>query len=61
MELRPGMIFTIEPMFTTGSSDCFEWNDDWTVATVDGSLAAQFEHTILITEEGEPEILTLPH
>ena len=59
MELRPGMIFTIEPMLTMGSARCFEWKDDWTVATVDNSLAAQFEHTILITE-GDPEILTLP-
>ena len=59
MELRPGMIFTIEPMLTMGSAKCFEWEDDWTVATIDNSLSAQFEHTILITE-GEPEILTLP-
>ena len=59
LELQPGMIFTIEPMFTMGSARCFEWDDDWTVATVDGSLSAQFEHTILITE-GEAEILTLP-
>ncbi|CAB9509021.1 aminopeptidase 1D, mitochondrial [Seminavis robusta] len=60
LELQPGMIFTIEPMFTMGSEECFEWEDDWTVATVDGSLAAQFEHTILITRDGPPEILTLP-
>jgi len=59
MELLPGMIFTIEPMLTMGSAKCFEWEDDWTVATVDGSLSAQFEHTVLITE-GAPEVLTLP-
>lgn len=59
MELRPGMIFTIEPMLCMGSARCFEWEDDWTVATLDNSPSAQFEHTILITE-GEPEILTLP-
>lgn len=37
------MIFTIEPMLTDGNSACREWADDWTVVTVDGSLAAQFE------------------
>ena len=55
----PGMIFTIGPMLTVGQSDCMEWDDDWTVATVDGGLAAQFEHTVLVTESGV-EILTLP-
>lgn len=59
LKLQPGMIFTIEPMFTMGSARCFEWEDEWTVATIDGSLSAQFEHTILITDD-EPEILTLP-
>jgi methionyl aminopeptidase len=58
--LKPGMIFTIEPMLTQGSAECFEWEDDWTVATSDGGLAAQFEHTIFITENGDAEILTLP-
>jgi len=59
-ELKPGMIFTIEPMLVTGSQACFEWeHDHWTVATRDGSLAAQFEHTVLVTETGV-EILTLP-
>ena len=57
--LEPGMIFTIEPMLTEGNSDCFEWNDAWTVATVDGGRAAQFEHTVLISDDGV-EILTLP-
>jgi len=57
--LQPGMIFTIEPMLTEGNSDCYEWNDAWTVATVDGGRSAQFEHTVLITEDGV-EILTLP-
>lgn len=59
LELVPGMIFTIEPMLTEGAAECFEWADEWTVATVDGGLAAQFEHTVLITESGV-EILTLP-
>ncbi|KAL7496916.1 hypothetical protein ACHAWT_005825 [Skeletonema menzelii] len=59
MELLPGMIFTIEPMITEGSADCFEWNDNWTVVTRDGGRCAQFEHTVLVTEDGV-EILTLP-
>mmetsp|Transcript_17121 Transcript_17121/g.25308 ORF Transcript_17121/g.25308 Transcript_17121/m.25308 type:complete len:385 (+) Transcript_17121:118-1272(+) len=59
LELREGMIFTIEPMFTAGSQSCGEWADDWTVVTLDGTLAAQFEHTVLITDDGV-EILTLP-
>ena len=53
------MIFTIEPMLVEGSGDCFEWDDQWTVATSDGGMSAQFEHTILITQDGV-EILTVP-
>lgn len=49
--------FTIEPMLTIGSIDGVIWGDDWTVVTDDGSLSAQFEHTILITADGA-EILT---
>jgi methionyl aminopeptidase len=59
MELLPGMIFTIEPMITEGNAECYEWNDHWTVVTRDGGRCAQFEHTVLITEDGV-EILTLP-
>lgn len=59
LELVPGMIFTIEPMLVERSGDCFEWSDQWTVATSDGGMAAQFEHTVLITEDGV-EILTIP-
>lgn len=59
LELEPGMIFTIEPMLTEGSEECYEWDDEWTVATADGGRAAQFEHTVLITEDGV-EVLTLP-
>jgi methionyl aminopeptidase len=60
LTLRPGMIFTIEPMLCQYSERCFEWeHDNWTVSTVDGGLAAQFEHTVLVTETGV-EILTLP-
>jgi len=57
-KLVPGMTLAIEPMITTGTWEV-EWlDDDWTVVTADGSLAAHYENTILITE-GEPEILTL--
>ena len=59
MELLPGMVFTIEPMLTEGTANCKEWEDNWTVVTKDGGRAAQFEHTVLITETGV-EILTLP-
>ena len=59
LELVPGMIFTIEPMLVEGDGECFEWSDQWTVATVDGGMAAQFEHTVLITDYGV-EILTIP-
>jgi methionyl aminopeptidase len=57
--LYPGMCFTIEPMINAGSRETLlDRNDGWTVRTRDGHLSAQFEHTILMTEEG-PEILTL--
>lgn len=58
LKLRPGMTLAIEPMITAGTYEV-EWLDDnWTVVTLDGSLAAHYENTVLITE-GEPEILTL--
>ena len=57
--LRPGTCFTIEPMLNIGSwKTRVDKKDKWTVRTIDGSLSAQFEHTILMTETG-PEILTL--
>ena len=55
--LKPGMCFAIEPMVTMGTWDVRILDDGWTAVTVDGSLAAHFEHTIAITEAG-PEILT---
>lgn len=55
--IEPGMVFTVEPMLTLGTYDWDLWEDGWTVTTKDKSLSAQFEHTILITEDG-PEILT---
>ena len=58
-KLRPGMTLAVEPMINMGRPDV-EWlDDDWTVVTEDGSLSAHYENTILITEDGEPEILTL--
>ncbi len=56
--LRPGVCFTIEPMINQGKVDTvLDKSDGWTVRTKDGKLSAQFEHTILMTEQG-PEILT---
>ena len=56
------MCFTIEPMLNIGVYDCEidVFGDEWTARTRDGKLSAQFEHTILMTEDG-PEILTLTH
>jgi methionyl aminopeptidase len=56
--LEPGMTFTIEPMITLGGVDWYMWDDDWTVLTKDGSWVAQWEHTIVVTDDGT-EILTL--
>lgn len=55
--LRAGLVLTIEPMIAAGNPEWRTLPDEWTVVTVDGSLAAQFEHTVAITENG-PEILT---
>jgi methionyl aminopeptidase len=55
--LLPGMVFAIEPMVTVGRPDVRLLDDEWTAVTADGSLAAHFEHTILITDHG-PEVLT---
>ena len=56
--LREGMAFTIEPMINAGTSAIRTDADGWTVRTADGSLSAQFEHTVLIGPHG-PEITTL--
>lgn len=55
--LQPGMAFTVEPMINAGGADVSFLADGWTVVTQDGTLSAQFEHTLLITEHGV-EILT---
>jgi methionyl aminopeptidase len=56
--IRPGMIFTIEPMINEGVAGDVMDEDGWTARTADGKLSAQFEHTVLVTGSG-PEILTL--
>jgi methionyl aminopeptidase len=57
--MEPGMTFTIEPMLTLGTYDYEIWDDSWTVVTADRRRSAQFEHEVLVTEDGV-EILTLP-
>jgi methionyl aminopeptidase len=57
IRLRAGMVITVEPMINLGRPDVRVGRDEWTVRTVDGSLSAQFEHTVLVTREGF-EILT---
>jgi len=57
--IEPGMTFTIEPMLTLGTNAWTMWDDGWTVTTKDRRRTAQFEHTLLVTENGA-EILTLP-
>ncbi len=55
--LMPGMVLAIEPMINIGTSDVRVLDDDWTVVTMDGSLSAHFEHTVLVTDSG-CEVLT---
>jgi len=56
-DLRPGLVLAIEPMLMLGGERTRVLNDEWTVVTADGSLAAHFEHTVAVTEHG-PEVLT---
>ncbi len=55
--LKAGMIFTVEPMINLGEYEMEILEDDWTAVTADGSLSAQFEHTLLVTDGGV-EVLT---
>lgn len=56
--LQPGMVITIEPIFTGGNTGAVLWEDDgWTIRSADGSLGAHYEHTLAITEDG-PVVLT---
>ena len=57
VRLKPGMAFTIEPMINLGSAGVLVLEDGWTVVTADGSLSAQFEHTVFVTDDG-CEVLT---
>ena len=57
IELKPGMTLAIEPILNAGSKATKTLRDRWTVVTLDNSLSAQFEHTVLVTETGY-EILT---
>ena len=57
LELKPGMVFTIEPMINAGKAAVKELHDGWTVVTKDKSLSAQWEHMVVVTETGF-ELLT---
>jgi methionyl aminopeptidase len=57
--IEKGMTFTIEPMLCLGTYEWDMWADDWTVVTKDKKRSAQFEHTLLVTDDGA-EVLTLP-
>ena len=52
LKLIPGIVFTIEPMINLGRADTKILDDGWTAVTRDGSLSAQFEHTVVVTEDG---------
>ena len=54
------MAFTIEPMINLGGAEVRVLDDGWTVVTADGSLSAQFEHTVLVTREGCEVLTALP-
>jgi methionyl aminopeptidase len=58
-KVTAGDVFAVEPMVCAGSDATEVLDDGWTVVTVDGSLAAHWEHTVAVTDDG-PEILTLP-
>jgi len=55
--LHEGLVITIEPFLTTGATSIFEAEDGWTLCTPDGSIGAQFEHTLIVTR-GEPIVVT---
>lgn len=60
--LEVGQIFTVEPMINAGSWQVGRiWADEWTAPTADGSLSAQFEHSVLVTPEGVEVLTLLPH
>jgi methionyl aminopeptidase len=55
--MKPGMTFTVEPMITMGSWRERMWDNGWTAVTTDGRRTAQFEHTLVVTDDGV-EVLT---
>lgn len=57
--LVPGMVFTVEPMINLGGSRLYILDDHWTAVTADGSLSAQFEETIVVTEDGYESLTPL--
>lgn len=60
LRLRPGMVFTVEPMLTLGSPEVQLQADGWTVVTADGRWSAQFEHTVVVTDDGFEVLTVLP-
>lgn len=60
LELKAGMIFTVEPMINAGKAAISEMPDGWTIITKDRSLSAQWEHTVLVTETGYEILTTSP-
>lgn len=58
-KLVPGMVIAIEPMLTRGAEEVVQMKDGYTLKTIDGSRSAHFEHTVLIKEDGYPEVLTI--
>jgi methionyl aminopeptidase len=58
-ELREGMTLAIEPMITVGRPEVYIHDDEWSISTTDGTLAAHFEHTVAVTADG-PRVLTRP-
>lgn len=56
--IKPNMVFTVEPMLTLGTHEWDQWEDGWTITTRDKSITAQFEHTIVVREDGY-ELLTV--
>jgi len=50
--MQKGMVFTIEPMINLGNSRDITWPDGWTAVTTDGKRSAQFEHSLLVTDNG---------
>ena len=60
LRIVPGMVFTVEPMLNLGRRDVHVSSDGWTLVTTDGSLSAQFEHTLAVFRD-YTEVLTFSH